>query len=343
MGNRITLKQIAKQLNVSVSTVSKALNDSSEISLITKKRIRNYAKKHNYKRNKVALSLLNKKTKTIGVIVPNILNSFFSKVFAGIEEVTTANNYTLISCFSNESYEKEVNTMELLKHSTLDGFIISIAEETQVKEDYRHFQEAIDEGVEIVLFDRVTDAVNCDKVIVNDFEGAYNATNHLIQTGCKNIAVVSLIDNISVGKLRVQGYEKALRDSKKKFRSKYIIRIQKGDDFEAKLKPVLTNYNIDGLLCLEEKSVLKSTLLVKSLGYNIPNEISIICFTDGKIPKHITPSITTISQHAKIMGQTAAKKLIERLENPNDDKFSTTIINTSFIERQSTRRLNNSY
>ena len=139
MKQRITLKHIAKVFDVSIATVSKSLNDSHEISTETKQKIRAYAKEHNYKPNSIALSLLNKKTKTIGVIVPNILNSFFAKVFVGIEKTASENGYNIISCITNESYEKEVNIMELLKNGTLDGFIISLSEETQLKQDFSHF------------------------------------------------------------------------------------------------------------------------------------------------------------------------------------------------------------
>ncbi len=340
MGKRVTIKEIAQHLNVSISTVSKALNDSNEISEKTRKKVKEYAESRNYKPNKLALSLKNKRTRTIAVIIPNILNNFFSKVFAGIEEVATANNYTLISCISNESYEKEVRTVEFLNNGSMEGLIISIAEETQLKNNYEHFQKAINYGVDIVLFDRVTDQIDCDKVIVDDFEGAYNATKHLLQTGCENIAVISLIDSLNVGKLRVEGYKQAILESSKTLNSDLIICVDKTKDFNTQVEPLLLKYKIDGLLCLEEKSALKSLLLVKSMCYKIPDELSIICFTNGQIPRYVTPSITTISQHAKKIGMAAANKLIERLENPNKAAFSTEVIKTSFVERESTRVLN---
>jgi len=336
MGKRVTIKEIAQHLNVSISTVSKALNDSNEISETTRKKVKKYAKSLNYRPNKLALSLKNKRTRTIAVIIPNILNNFFSKVFAGIEEVAAAKNYTLISCISNESYEKEVKTVEFLNNGSMEGLIISIAKETQLKNDYNHFQKAIDFGVEIVLFDRVTDQIDCDKVIVDDFEGAYHATKHLLQTGCENIAVISLIDSLNVGKLRVEGYKQAISESNKKLNVALVIRIDKTKDFNSQLEPILSKYKIDGLLCLEEKSALKSSIFVKSIGYKIPDDLSIICFTNGQIPRYITPSITTISQHAKKIGMAAANKLISRLENPNKDGYSTEIIKTTFIEREST-------
>ncbi|TYA74376.1 LacI family DNA-binding transcriptional regulator [Seonamhaeicola marinus] len=339
MKKRITLKHIASEFDVSIATVSKALNDSYEISVKTKEKIQQYAKKHNYTPNSVALSLLNKKTKTIGVIIPNIMNNFFAKVFMGIEQKAADKGYTLISCISNESHEKELKTMELLKNGTLDGFILSLAEETQAKADYQHIKNTINEGVPMVMFDRVTDAIECDKVIVDDFEGARNATNHLIHTGCKRIALISVIDNLSVGKLRAKGYEQALNENNIEIDSKLIVKIAKNEDFETAMKIVLADKSIDGLLCLEESSAVQSLELVKRMGYKIPNELSIICFTNGKLPQYVSPKITTVSQHGKYIGETAAEMLINRLEGEGDTPFETKVIKTSLIERESTKPL----
>ena len=336
---KITLKKIAAEFNVSIATVSKALNDSHDISTKTKDIIQEFAKKHHYKPNKIALSLLNKKTKTLGVIIPNIMNSFFTEVIVGIEEKATELGYSLISCISNESYEKELNTVESLKNGTIDGFIVSLSEETQINKDFTHFIDAINEGVPIILFDRVTDEIECDKVIVNDFEGARHATEHLIKTGCKKIALVSIIDNLSVGKLRVEGYKKALSDNFISIEEKIIVRLTKKEDFETSMKIILSDKSIDGLLCLEESSALESLKLVKSMKYKIPQEMSIICFTNGKLPQYVSPTITSISQHGKYIGETATKMLVDRLESKQEIEFSTKIIKTSLIERETTRRL----
>lgn len=340
MKKRITLKHIANEFDVSIATVSKALSDSYEISTKTKDKIQKYARAHNYKPNSVALSLLNKKTKTIGVIIPNIMNTFFAKVFVGIEEKATEKGYSLISCISNESHEKELKTMELLKNGTLDGFILSLAEETQVKESYQHLKNAINEGVPMVMFDRVTHEIECDKVVVDDFEGARHATNHLIKTGCKKIALISVIDNLSVGKLRAEGYKKALIENDMPVDPKLIVKIGKHDDFETLMKIVLGDKSIDGLLCLEESSAVESLEIVKRMGYKIPEEMSIICFTNGKLPQYVSPKITTVSQHGKYIGEMAATILINRLEgNAAEEPFQTKVIKTSLIERQSTKPL----
>ncbi|MGC6432245.1 MAG: LacI family DNA-binding transcriptional regulator [Jejuia sp.] len=340
MPKRITLKHIAETFGVSIATVSKALSDSYEISTSTKEKIVAYAREHNYKSKSIDLSLLHKKTKTIGVIIPNIMNSFFAKVFVGIEAKANAHGYHLISCISNESYEKEVKTMELLKSDTLDGIIISLSEETQVKQQYAHLKNAINEGVPMVMFDRISDDIECDKVVVNDLEGAYEATTHLIKTGCKRVALISVIDNLSVGKLRVEGYKKALKDCYIPIEEKLIVKLGKYEDFDTALKIVLADKRIDGLLCLEESAAVNALRIVKHLGYSIPGEMSIACFTNGKMLQHLTPSISAISQHGKHIGETAAGILIDRIENEIEQKpFTTKVIKTSLIERESTRKL----
>lgn len=340
MGKRITLKQIANEFGVSIATVSKALNDSYEISTATKEKIQNYAKTNNYKSKSINLNL-NKKTKTIGVIIPNIMNNFFAKAFVGIERKATEKGYHLISCISNESYEKEVNTMELLKNGTLDGVIISLAEETQVKQNYNHIINTINEGIPVVMFDRIADNIECDKVVINDIEGAYHATSHLIKSGCKRVALVSVIDNLSVGKLRVEGYKKALNTFNIPIEDKLIVRIGHNEDFDVAMKIVLADKSIDGLLCLEESSAVKSLQIVKNMRYQIPNNMSIVCFTNGELPKYVTPTITTVSQHGNHIGETAANMLIDRLLNEDDasQPFTKKVIKTSLIERESTKRL----
>lgn len=197
MKSKATLKQIAKELGVSVSTVSKALNDSPEISDQTKQRVQEYAKLKNYKPNVIGLNLKNRSTKTIGVIIPNILNSFFAKVFSGIEKVADENGYKVITCISNESLEKEINALEMLSNGSIDGFILSISEEAQKLQQFGHFKSIINEGTPIEMFDRIADEVTCDKVIVDDEDAAINATEHLIQSGCRRIALLSSIDNLS--------------------------------------------------------------------------------------------------------------------------------------------------
>jgi len=189
-----------------------------------------------------------------------------------------------------------------------------------------------------VMFDRATNQIECDKVIVNDKEGAYNATNYFIETGCRNIAIVSTIDNLSVGKLRLEGYKKALQEANILIDEDLILKVDEFHDIDTLLKIVLDSKKVDALLCLEEDSAVSTLRMVLSKGYKVPEDISIIGFTNGVLPRHVTPAITTISQHGVYLGETATKMLIERLENENSETSHTTkVIKTNLIERETTK------
>lgn len=341
MKTKATLKQIAKELNVSVSTVSKALNGSPEISELTKIRIKEYAKLKNYKPNVIGLNLKNRKTKTIGVIIPNILNSFFAKVFSGIEKVADEKGYNVIMCISNESLEKESHTLEMLSNGTIDGFIVSISEEAQKLHEYSHFKDIINEGTPIVMFDRIADEVECDKVIVDDFDSAMDATQYLIDLGCKNIALFSSVDNLSVGKLRTEGYLKALKDNNIEINQNIILRTDSEDDLNSKIETVFDNNTIDGIFALEESDSVAALKIGLKKGYKIPEELSIIGFADGILAsRRLSPSLTTVSQHGIEIGEVAAKLLIDRLESKEENPpYETVIIKTKLKERETTRKL----
>ena len=339
MKTKATLKNIAQELNVSVSTVSKALNDSPEISEVTKTRIQEYAKLKNYKPNIFGLNLKNRKTKTIGVIVPNILNSFFAKVFSGIEKVAEQKGYNIITCISNESFEKEVSTLEMLSNGTIDGFIVSMSEESQKLNEYNHFKEIIKDGTPIVMFDRIAEEVNCDKVVVDDYDSAINAMQHLLKTGCQKIALLSTIDNLSVGKLRAKGYSDALVINNTTIDKKIIILADNEIDFDNKTEILFKNKTIDGIFALDETAAVAALKFGVKFGYKIPENLQIIGFADGVWARRLMPSLSTISQHGPEIGEVAANLLIERLENNEQEYLSKTIIvKTELRFRESTRR-----
>lgn len=340
MKSKATLKQIAKELGVSVSTVSKALNGSPEISEPTKQRVQEYAKLKNYKPNVIGLNLKNRKTKTIGVIIPNILNSFFAKVFSGIEKVADEKGYKVITCISNESSEKEINALEMLSNGTIDGFILSIAEESQKMQKYDHFISIINEGTPIVMFDRIADEVNCDKVIVDDFESAVNATEHLIKSGCKKIALLSAIDNLSVGKLRAQGFYKALEDNGIKADEKLVILTNNNEEFNSRIGGFFIKNKPDGVFAVDEHTSVTALKLGIQNGYKIPQDLQIIGFADGVWSRRMTPSLSTVSQHGPEIGEVAATLLIEKLESKEDIyEFKTAVVKTELRQRDSTKKL----
>lgn len=340
MKPKATLKQIAKDLGISVSTVSKALSDSHEISEPTKKRVQEYAKLQNYKPNTMAKNLKNQRTNTIGVIIPNILNPFFAKVFSGIEKAANSKGYNVITYISNESFSKEKQAMDLLSNGTVDGFILSVAEETQKLHEFTHFKEILREGLPIVMFDRIMEEINCDKVVVDDFESTIEAVKHLLKTGCKNIALFSCIDNLSVGKHRALGYERALQDYNMVINSNFVIKTDSEKDFDSRVKKLLASGSIDGILAIDEHASTMAMKLAIQHGIKIPDELSIIGFADGVWSRRLTPSLSTISQHGPEIGQEAAKLLIEKLEKKQEvPTFKTTVIKTELRQRDSTKKI----
>ena len=345
MRNKITLKKIAQELNVSISTVSKSLKDSHEIGKETRERIKAFAKSHGYRPNSIALSLKNRKTKTIGVIIPDVVHYFFALIVNGIEQVARKNGYNVVVALSNESFEKEVVNMETLADSLIDGFILSLSKETLKKQDYYHINESINQGMPVVLFDRVVAEIECDKVIVNDFKGAYDATKLLIDKGRENILLLTSEDYINVGRLRTQGYIKAIQDNGLSLENHLIIKVedtQVSDDVLPELESSIVdafkkNKKIDGIFAVNEIYAGAALRVLRKLGKVIPQDVALICFTDGLISRYSYPSLTTVKQHAEEIGKAAAGKLIERLENEDDNlKYEQKVIKSVIIEREST-------
>jgi len=339
---RLTIKDIAQEFNVSISTVSKALNDSYEISVSTKEKIQKYAKANNYKPNFNALSLKNRKTKTIGIIIPNMLNYFFAQVFKGVEKVANNRGYKIISCISNESFNKEVETIEMLSNGSIDGFILSLAEETVYKKDYNHLKDVINNGTPVVMFDRVAESLDCDKVVTDNFDSARSTVNHLVKLGHKNIAFVSSMANLDIGRRRQLGYLKGLEDHQIEVRKDFIINIDDNyKNYEKILEPIFKNNPIDSVLGTDESCAIAAMKVAQKLGYKVPEDFSVISFSNGILARHSNPRMTTVSQHGEIMGATAAERLINRLEDKTKEKTTaeTIVVKTDLVERNSTKNI----
>ena len=341
MKRKITLKHIAKELGVSISTVSKALKNSEEISRDTKEKVQAFAKLYNYKPNNIAISLKNKRTKNIGVIIPDIVHHFFTTVFRGIEQYANKLGYNVIVCVSDESFDKEVINMEMLANGSVDGFIMSLSAETQKKNDFKHLQEITEQGIPLVLFDRVTNEINCDKVLINDKESAMLAVNKFIKNGRKKIALLTTEDYFSVSKARETGYREALSSSNLEVDESLILKLPFMDVDEIALQEFFNNHEIDAVLCVNEIFAIHCMGLVQKKGMRIPEDISFIGFTDGILSKYANPGLTSIAQHGQKMGEVAAKMLIEKVEHESEDEdevetFRTEVIETTLIERGST-------
>jgi len=338
MKKKITIKTIAKELGVSISTVSKALKDSHEISKETKDRIKSYASFYKYKPNSLALQLRNQKTKTIGIILPKIVHHFFSTVISGIEFKANEKGYNIIVCFSNEKIEKEVKNIEVLTNGSVDGLLVSIATETLESNNFEHFQKLLDYTIPLVLFDRVHPTLACDKVIVDDISAGYKATKYLIDIGCKNIAIITTPKHVTVGLHREQGYEKALKEAFIPVDKKLILELDESKDFYTQVNQLFLQ-KIDAVFAVNEIYVAIAIRVAKERGMKIPEEISFIGFTDGLISEYSSPSITTIVQHGFTMGKQAAELLIDRIENKKVIKPpQTKVISSELKIRESSKR-----
>ena len=337
MKKNLTLKQIAKELEVSVSTVSKALKNSDEISEATRQKIQAFAKLYNYKPNNIALSLKNRKTKTIAVIIPEVVHHFFAMVISGIEKIANQQGYNVIICMSNESYEREVINMEMLASGSIDGFIISLAKESQEKKDYHHIKEVINQGMPVVMFDRVTREVYTDKVIIDDVLATQEAMQFFLSKNRKKVALITTPDYISVGRLRTEGYTRTLMQNDIEVDQNLIVRIQDESKLMEEIEHLFDSQKFDALLAVNELYAVSALKVALKRGIKIPEELNIIGFTDGIISQNSTPSISTIKQNAFKMGEIAAKLLIHKLEDETEhEHYITEVIGTELVHRETT-------
>lgn len=341
MKHKITLKKIAKEFGVSISTVSKALKDSHEISSEVKERIQAFAKYYHYKPNSLALNLRNQKTKTIGVIIPEIVHHFFTKVITGIEKLANDKGYNVMICMSNESYEKEVLNLEMLANGVVDGIIVSVAKETEEKDDYRHFNELINNGIPLVMFDRVVDQINCNKVIADDKGGAFLATEQLIKNGCSKIALLTTPDYVTVGHERKEGYLKALHQNNISVNQDLVVKVNDKISIEEQLSVLFEGDIIpDGIFAVNEIYAATVMKVARNFGYNIPEDIEVIGFTDGLISEFTTPSLTTVAQHGRTMGQKALELLLDEIDSQDAHyQYKTSLIQTDLKIRNSTKKV----
>ena len=339
MKTKITLKDIANELGVSVSTVSKALHNNTRISKETRDKIQAFAKLLKYTPDARARSLRASHSNIIGVVIPEITNHFFTTVIKGIDYVTSQKGYQLIICLSNESYDREVENLNLLGSGSIDGLLVSIATETQKKGKYGHFVEAQKRELPMVLFDRVEETLNCDKVTADDFGGAYMATKAMYTSGCRNIAMLNFESHVTVGKERKEGYKKALQELKIEKEFSRVFEINEEKDFYSQVEKVFDlNPLPDGIFAVKEDFAAVAIKIALQKGIRIPEDLSLISFVNGFISEYSTPSITAVIQHGYDMGKLAAELLIDRIENKESEKsFETRVIATKLKYRDSTK------
>ena len=336
---KVTIKDIARELNISTSTVSRALRDSYEIGPETKRRVMELAQRLDYTPDPVALSLLNSHSNDIGVIVPDISNPFFALVIAGIEDVAFAQGYHVVIYQSHDDYEREVMNVRHIANRRKDGMLVSLATGTQ---DYAHFKALHEKGFPIVFFDRICDEIDTHKVSVDDFEGAYQATEHLIQQGCKTIAHISGPPNLLISRRRLHGYRSALLDYKMPILEEIIM----PSDYDSQEALLVTRrllkspIKIDGIFASSDNIAIGSHAAITEAGLSMPKDIALIGFSDLPIASLLNPPLSTVVQPAFEMGRSAAELLINLIKNPKENSISiSNVLRTNVVARASSRRL----
>lgn len=333
----LTIKDIAKALNISASTVSRALNNNPDISTETIKLVQNYAKEHKYVPNTLALSLRLQRSNIIGVIIPEIANHFFSSVLSGMETVADEEDYHIIVCQSYENYEKEKKNVQALINSRVCGVLVSMAKTTTI---YDHFQELIDNNIPVVFFDRICTGIDSEKVVVDDYSGTFAAVEHMIQTGCRRVAFFHAPLNLEISKNRKNGYIDAMM--------KYGLPVDSTTIREADTKQLGYREAIDLLqsknrpdafMAMNDNTASGILLATKQLGLKVPEEVSIFGFSNSNISQDTDPMLSTVEQHPQKVGEEAMSLILERVKDEPRSTAKNKYVKTSLVLRETTRKL----
>lgn len=338
MNKKTTIYDIAQALNITVSTVSRALSGFPAISEATKKAVTETAKRLNYSPNKLASALKSGKTHTVGVIVPSVQAQFFASIIHCIEDGLKEFGYRVIIYQSNESVDNEINGVRTLLEAQVDGIIASMSLET-VNVD--HFEEVINQNKPLILFDRVHDALNVPTITLNDFEAGYAATQHLIEMGYKKIAFITTVHQIKIFNNRLRGYKAALADLQLPVLEEHIIygglSVVDGELGAEKLLQM--NNRPDAIVAGDDFTALGVVNKLKETG-KTPPEVGVIGFANEVFSEYITPNLSTIDQHPAQMGKECAKMFLNMIKQENFyQNVEHIVLNPTVIGRQSTRKI----
>lgn len=333
--NPITIKDLAKQLNISISTVSRALRNASDINPETKAAVLSLAKELNYEPNAMAQSLVKRKSKIIGIIVPVIHSNYFSEALSGMSEIADEFNYHLMLCQNNENALHEIKNIKKLVSCHVDGLLISVSKDTN---EVSALEKAREKGIPVVMFDRTISSFDCSKVVVDEYEGALKAVEHLIQKGCKRIAHFAGPINTSVSTNRMQGYIDALAKHNIPFNKELIFRCNAFEEDALTLlkKMIRLNPLPDGIFFINDLSAVMGIKFLQKKGIKIPDDIKIAGFNDDPISALMEPSLTTVMQPAYEVGKLAMRMLVDEI-NAESTGFQHIQLRTQLIVRNSSK------
>jgi LacI family transcriptional regulator len=311
--DNINIKILAKELKISTSTISRAFNGSADINKDTKEKILAFAREHNFLPNHYASNLRDKKSRTLAVIIPEIANDFFAQAINGIEEIARKKGFYILLYRTDDIFEKEVSFVNYLNNGKVDGIIMSVSGEAN---DHNYLRKLEQKNIPVVFFDRVYEDIEAAKVITNDYESSYAATEHLIDTGCKRIAYLVVNKSISIGKVRLQGYVDALQKHGIAFNDELIIDCSNDEKVNYSiLKKVLEELKPDGIFSSVERLAFATYYVCNDLNINIPRDLKVISFSSLHIAPLLCPPLSTITQPAFELGSKAASLLFEELES----------------------------
>jgi LacI family transcriptional regulator len=333
MAEAVNMKRLAQELNISIATVSKALNDSYEISLKTKNRVVDLARELNYMPNPAASNLRSHKTKTIAVVIPCVANNFFSLSIKGIEEIARQYGYHVLIYQTQENIESEIAFTNSLLSGRVDGILTSVSSSEYNSEYYANLVKKIP----LVFFDRVYEDLDAVKITTDDYEITYHATEHLIECGCAKIAYLYGLENLPAGKARFAGYLDALKAHEMDTSEQLVIKYH--DDGEVNLqniKELINTHKPDALLSSIEEFIIPSYCACRQLGLQIPLDIKIVSFSNLSTAELLSPSLTTITQPAFEIGREAAKCLFKIFNNKQLDDEQNIVLKSMLIKREST-------
>jgi LacI family transcriptional regulator len=338
--NEVTIYDVANALNISPSTVSRALKDHPHIRKETKKKIIATASEMGYRHNKFASSLRQKHTNTIGVVVPRLNSQFMASALAGIEKVTSENGYGLIISQSQESWRKEISCVSTLFNSRVDGLIVSLAFETK---NLDHFNIFLNREIPVVFFDRVADCSGCMNVIIDNYRAGYEATAHLLDQGCKRIAHLGGNMLRNVYSERYRGFRQALADRKIEFEENllFITDMSEASGLEVADRIIKMKQRPDGIFTSNDTAAVTLMVGIQKAGIKIPEEIAVAGFNNEPVSQVIQPNLTTIDYPAKEIGEIAASSLIGLLKNSGSANLSTIVLKHKLIVRQSSMKSTN--
>ncbi|SFT88592.1 transcriptional regulator, LacI family [Algoriphagus locisalis] len=337
-GHQVTMKEIAKKLGVSVSTISRALKDSPELHPDTKKRIVEMAKEMNYQPNLLAQSLRISRTNTLGVIVPEITSHFFASCISGIQDHANKRGYNVMICQSNETLELEKANIRTLVASQVDGLLISLSRETN---KYEHLIDLYNREIPFLLFDRVNEDIPVSRVTFNDEGGAYQVTKHLLETGCKRVMYVSGPEDLYISKKRKEGYLHALTEFGMELDPELVKISDLTSEGNIKIAHEIASMNQrpDGVFCMIDPIALDFMAVWKPMGIKIPDEIALAGFTNNPASGVIEPPLTTVAQPGYEMGKLAVSHLLDQLDGQASDDPISIVLETTLLPRQSTKAL----